>query len=199
METILQSQNSENNKKDQGQARDDLEQTSFRSLHSESHSISIGYIKNKNTHSEEEAAAALLLAAGGKKASRRGSHNSTETNPVCYVSPVSSSNDSHYEHHNNNNNSHSHMQMQMQHFPSQLHEFLSGSEHAGVVAEWLPHGLSWRVLRWEALKTDVLQKYFPQCIADPDGFTWQVNAWGFEEIRSGPDRGSFRHEVSKVK
>lgn len=29
-----------------------------------------------------------------------------------------------------------------------------------------------------------------------DAFTWHVKVWGFEEVRAGKDRGSFRHEVS---
>jgi len=111
-------------------------------------------------------------------------------------------------------------QQHQHHFPSQLHDFLNKahSQHAGVIAEWLPHGCSWRLLRWDALKKPILSKFFPQCVtnssamtstteersnddndqdqANVDTFTWQINAWGFEEIRSGPDRGSFRHDVS---
>ena len=170
---------------------------------------------SSSTLSEEEAAAALLLAAGGNNSERHsenksqddvansnrpqqiedlydhGSNNSTKS---CFVSPtvsVSSSNIG-----NSNEQSNSEQNQTPHHFPSQLHEFLTSSEYAGVVVEWLPHGLSWRVLRWEALKSDVIQKYFPQCSADPEGFTWQINAWGFNEIRSGSDRGSFQHNVS---
>ena len=87
-------------------------------------------------------------------------------------------------------------------FPSILHKVLTQSEFAGSVAQWLPHGKAWRIVRWDALRKQVLPKYFPQ-LRDEEGgngsidaFLGYLSAWEFEEITSGPDVGAYCHKVS---
>lgn len=94
-------------------------------------------------------------------------------------------------------------QVVIPHFPSVLHEVLSDPEFAGSVVTWLPDGESWKVLRWDALRRQVLPRYF-STLRDEDGsgcgtidaFLWHLTAWGFEEIKDGSDVGAYRHEVS---
>jgi hypothetical protein len=91
----------------------------------------------------------------------------------------------------------------IEHFPTVLHTILSSSEFAGSVVQWLPDGEAWKILRWDALRRQVLPKYFSQLRDEEgkigtsiDGFLWQLAAWGFEEIQSGPDVGAYQHKVS---
>lgn len=95
-------------------------------------------------------------------------------------------------------------------FPIILHRVLSQSEYAGTVLEWLSHGKSWRILRWDELSESVIPVYFPELCrkGGRDGakasssekmnrFIEQINAWGFNEAKEiGPELGSFHHEVS---
>jgi hypothetical protein len=91
----------------------------------------------------------------------------------------------------------------IEHFPTVLHTILTSSEFAGSVVQWLPDGEAWKILRWDALRRQVLPKYFSQLRDEEgkigtsiDGFLWQLAAWGFEEIQSGPDVGAYQHKVS---
>lgn len=84
-------------------------------------------------------------------------------------------------------------------FPMQLHCALSHpSVKAKLALEWLPHGKSWRVLRWEALD-DILPTFFPECRKSIDVFLDMVEAWGFTRITDVSsryaDQGSYFHEV----
>jgi len=89
------------------------------------------------------------------------------------------------------------------HFPTVLHQVLSDPEFAGSVVTWLPDGESWKVLRWDALRREVLPRYF-STLRDEDGsgcgtidaFLWHLAAWGFEEVKDGSDVGAYRHDVS---
>ena len=89
-------------------------------------------------------------------------------------------------------------------FPMQLHCALSHpSEKAKLALEWLPHGKSWRVLRWEALG-DILPDFFPQCHRSIEKFLDMTQLWGFTKItdvsaslKSYADQGSYFHEVSE--
>lgn len=89
------------------------------------------------------------------------------------------------------------------HFPSVLHQVLSDPEFAGTVVTWLPDGESWKVLRWDALRRQVLPRYFSN-LRDEDGsgcgtidaFLWHLFSWGFEEVKDGSDVGAYRHDVS---
>jgi len=89
-------------------------------------------------------------------------------------------------------------------FPSALHWLLteSSSQNAGPeyaaarsVLQWVPHGQAFRVVRWDALRKQVLPQFFPQLVASMDAFLWHLSAWGFEEIQDGPDVGAFGHTV----
>lgn len=99
-------------------------------------------------------------------------------------------------------------------FPSLLHDALSKSKYSGSILEWLPHGMAWRVLRWNALLDCVIPDIFPElCICDSkhknnaqkgvspgsermNNFLYYVKSWGFEEVKQmGVDIGSYRHEL----
>jgi hypothetical protein len=87
------------------------------------------------------------------------------------------------------------------HFPGILHKVLSQT-NAQTVLQWLPHGRAWKIVRWDALRREVLPRYFPELCQEKgegsiDSFLGQVRAWGFEEIKDGPDAGAYRHTVSK--
>ena len=94
-------------------------------------------------------------------------------------------------------------QVVIEHFPTVLHSILTSSEFAGNVVQWLPDGEAWKILRWDALRRQVLPKYFSQ-LRDEDGklgssidaFLWQLASWGFEEIQDGPDVGAYTNKVS---
>lgn len=90
-------------------------------------------------------------------------------------------------------------------FPEVLHNVLSRSDKNSSVVQWLHHGQAWRVVRWDALRRHVMPKYFPQlCQGEEQGknggsidaFLWNVHAWGFDEIKDGPDVGAYSHRVS---
>jgi len=92
-------------------------------------------------------------------------------------------------------------------FPSALHWLLTESssqtaspEYAAArsVLQWVPHGQALRVVRWDALRSQVLPQFFPQLVASVDAFLWHLAAWGFEEIPDGPDVGAFGHTVRCV-
>jgi hypothetical protein len=85
------------------------------------------------------------------------------------------------------------------HFPSVLHKVLDKPD-ARSVLQWLPNGEAWKIVRWDALRREVLPRYFPELCNGKDGsmdsFLRQVRAWGFEEITDGDDAGAYRHLVS---
>lgn len=93
--------------------------------------------------------------------------------------------------------------VEIPHFPSVLHAVLTESEFAGTVLLWLPHGQAWKIVRWDALRRQVLPKYFAQLREDEskdssgsiDAFLWHLAAWGFEEVTDGPDAGAYSHIV----
>ncbi|CAB9518503.1 transcription factor [Seminavis robusta] len=92
-------------------------------------------------------------------------------------------------------------QVVIEHFPTVLHHILTNSEFAGSVVQWLPDGEAWKIIRWDALRRQVLPKYFPQ-LRDEDGkigssidtFLWHLAGWGFEEIQDGPDVGAYKNK-----
>jgi hypothetical protein len=88
------------------------------------------------------------------------------------------------------------------HFPTVLHRLLSDEEFSGTVVTWLEDGEAWKVLRWDALRRNVLPIYFPDLVDEEgkpsgtiDAFLWQLSAWGFQEITDGSDVGAYKHEV----
>jgi hypothetical protein len=95
-------------------------------------------------------------------------------------------------------------------FPSVIHWVLSESsnQHASSelamnlsVLQWVSHGQAWRIIRWDAFQREVLPAMFPQLVSSKaatgsiDAFLWQLKAWGFQEIKDGPDIGAFAHTV----
>lgn len=87
-------------------------------------------------------------------------------------------------------------------FPMQLHCALSHpSTKCKLALEWLSHGKSWRILRWEALD-NILPQFFPECGNSIDVFLDSVEAWGFQRIPDGSaryaDQGSYYHEVNST-
>lgn len=88
-------------------------------------------------------------------------------------------------------------------FPKKLHDILTKSDFAGSTLEWLSHGKSWRVLRWDDFSNKVIPQYFPElCTGDKSTMGDKMNkflnylkVWGFEEVKEvGPDMGSYRNE-----
>jgi hypothetical protein len=91
-------------------------------------------------------------------------------------------------------------------FPSVLHMLLSSSSSEKVI-QWLPDGKAWRIVRWEALRRDILPQFFPQLRGDEksstsagsiDAFFRHLTAWGFKEITEGQDVGAYTHAVSNL-
>lgn len=94
-------------------------------------------------------------------------------------------------------------QLVMEHLPTVLHSLLVGG--SGIpenVVQWLPDGKAWKIIRWDALRRQVLPKFLPnlqdeegKVASSIDAFLWQLSGWGFEEVQSGPDAGAYSHEV----
>jgi hypothetical protein len=95
-------------------------------------------------------------------------------------------------------------------FPSSLHWILSepssqaSSNKIAIdfsVLQWVSHGQAWRIIRWDAFHREVIPALFPQLVSNAtdtgsiDAFMWQMKAWGFQEIKDGPDIGAFAHSV----
>ena len=91
-------------------------------------------------------------------------------------------------------------------FPSIVHWILSEPTSKFSVdlsvLQWVSHGQAWRIIRWDAFHRQVLPALFPQLVSSAtetgsiDAFMWQLKAWGFQEIKDGPDIGAFAHTVS---
>ncbi len=97
-------------------------------------------------------------------------------------------------------------------FPARLHDLISkpsfltgtngGDEDAAAAGEsdrisntiaWLPHGRSWAVLDEKKFMESVATTHFN--ITHYKSFTRQVTAWGFRRVTTGPDAGSYYHEL----
>jgi hypothetical protein len=57
----------------------------------------------------------------------------------------------------------------------------------------MPHGRSWKVLKPSMFESLVMPLFFEY--SNYHSFNRLVNAWSFRRISSGPDRGSYYHEV----
>eukprot|EP00980_Cylindrotheca_fusiformis_P000209 scaffold42_cov133-Cylindrotheca_fusiformis.AAC.6 len=82
------------------------------------------------------------------------------------------------------------------HFPSVLHQVLSDEADAKSILQWMEDGESWKVLRWDALRREILPRHFSGLTDENgkgsgtiDAFLWHLTAWGFEESEDG----SYRH------
>ena len=98
-------------------------------------------------------------------------------------------------------------QVLIPHFPTVLHQVLADKKHTvdekGPIIRWLPDGESWTVENWNSMRKQVLPKFFSD-LRDENGsscgtidaFLHNIDAWGFEEIKNGPNAGAYRHNVS---
>ena len=81
------------------------------------------------------------------------------------------------------------------HFPTELYRLLE--EDDTKVIQWLSHGRAWRIVRWDALRKQILPRSFGG--TSVDGFLAQLADWGFTEITDGPDAGAYYNAVSVSK
>jgi HSF-type DNA-binding len=86
--------------------------------------------------------------------------------------------------------------IRVQKFPVKLYAILAQKEFHDIIA-WMPHGRSWKVLKPNLFESMVMPLFFEY--SNYHSFNRLVNAWSFRRISSGPDRGSYYHEVSLIK
>ncbi|CAJ1968854.1 unnamed protein product [Cylindrotheca closterium] len=79
-----------------------------------------------------------------------------------------------------------------QRFPVKLYALLSQPRLSHIIT-WLPHGRSWRVLDTRAFETSVLPVFFES--DNYHSFNRVINAWSFRRRSTGPDKGSYFHEL----
>mmetsp|Transcript_10549 Transcript_10549/g.24656 ORF Transcript_10549/g.24656 Transcript_10549/m.24656 type:complete len:427 (-) Transcript_10549:82-1362(-) len=79
-----------------------------------------------------------------------------------------------------------------QRFPTKLYALLSQPQLAGIIT-WMPHGRSWKVLKPRVFETSVLPVFFES--DNYHSFNRVINAWSFRRKSTGPDRGSYFHEL----
>jgi hypothetical protein len=80
----------------------------------------------------------------------------------------------------------------VQKFPVKLYAILAQKEFSDIIT-WMPHGRSWKVLKPNLFESLVMPLFFEY--SNYHSFNRLVNAWSFRRISSGPDRGSYYHEV----
>lgn len=97
-------------------------------------------------------------------------------------------------------------QVLIPHFPTVLHQVLAdtknSSDEKGPIIRWLADGESWKVENWNAMRKQVLPRYFSD-LRDENGsscgtidaFLHNIDAWGFEEIKTGPNAGAYCHNL----
>lgn len=83
--------------------------------------------------------------------------------------------------------------IRVQKFPVKLYAILAQKEFHDIIC-WMPHGRSWKVLKPTMFESLVMPLFFEY--SNYHSFNRLVNAWSFRRISSGPDRGSYYHEVS---
>lgn len=82
--------------------------------------------------------------------------------------------------------------IRVQKFPVKLYAILAQKEFQDIIC-WMPHGRSWKVLKPSMFESLVMPLFFEY--SNYHSFNRLVNAWSFRRISSGPDRGSYYHEV----
>jgi hypothetical protein len=82
--------------------------------------------------------------------------------------------------------------IRVQKFPVKLYAILAQKEFQDIIT-WMPHGRSWKVLKPNLFESLVMPLFFEY--SNYHSFNRLVNAWSFRRISSGPDRGSYYHEV----
>ena len=79
-----------------------------------------------------------------------------------------------------------------QRFPVKLYALLAQPALQDIIT-WMPHGRSWKVLKPRVFETSVLPVFFES--DNYHSFNRVINAWSFRRKSTGPDRGSYFHEV----
>lgn len=82
--------------------------------------------------------------------------------------------------------------IRVQKLPVKLYTIVSLIEFSSIIT-WMPHGRSWKIFDSKEFSTVVMPLFFEN--NNFDSFVRLVNAWGFRRISSGPDRGSYYHEM----
>lgn len=82
--------------------------------------------------------------------------------------------------------------IRVQKFPVKLYAILAQREFHEIIT-WMPHGRSWKVLKPGLFESLVMPLFFEY--SNYHSFNRLVNAWSFRRIGSGPDRGSYYHEL----
>ena len=82
--------------------------------------------------------------------------------------------------------------IRVQKFPVKLYAILAQKEFHDIIT-WMPHGRSWKVLKPNIFESMVMPLFFEY--SNYHSFNRLVNAWSFRRVSSGPDRGSYYHEV----
>jgi HSF-type DNA-binding len=85
--------------------------------------------------------------------------------------------------------------IRVQKFPVKLYAILAQKEFGDIIT-WMPHGRSWKVLKPNLFETLVMPLFFEY--SNYHSFNRLVNAWSFRRVSSGPDRGSYYHEVRSL-
>jgi len=86
--------------------------------------------------------------------------------------------------------------IRVQKFPVKLYAILAQKEFQDIIT-WMPHGRSWKVLKPNLFESLVMPLFFEY--SNYHSFNRLVNAWSFRRISSGPDRGSYYHEVRELR
>lgn len=82
--------------------------------------------------------------------------------------------------------------IRVQKFPVKLYAILGKKEFQEIIT-WMPHGRSWKVLKPNLFESMVMPLFFEY--SNYHSFNRLINAWSFRRISSGPDRGSYYHEL----
>lgn len=77
-------------------------------------------------------------------------------------------------------------------FPVKLHQLLEEDAYPNIIS-WQPHGRSFILRDPHAFLDEVMTKYFKQ--TKLTSFQRQLNLYAFRRISSGPDKGSYYHEL----
>jgi hypothetical protein len=82
--------------------------------------------------------------------------------------------------------------IRVQKFPVKLYAILAQKEFNEIIT-WQPHGRAGKVLKPPAFESLVMPLFFEY--SNYHSCNRLVNAWSFRRISSGPDRGSYYHEL----
>jgi HSF-type DNA-binding len=93
---------------------------------------------------------------------------------------------------NSNSNINMGSSIRVQRFPVKLYAILAQPEFKEIIT-WMPHGRSWKVLKPNLFESLVMPLFFEY--RNYHSFNRLINAWSFRRISSGPDRGSYYHEL----